>query len=154
MTIPLILLTLCVLGLVFFLKGNSQRRISEMNALEEEKNALKNKFEFMKDQRRELKKLIQDKENELARVRRGQEGIKTFSAKEMDLGEVNESDMVSRYLIKEGKITMEQNEKVLGKMETMKMDFLATCLTMGYIDIKTAEKATKVNKLGSNLKAS
>lgn len=154
MTIPIILLVVCMLGLFFFLKGNSQRRISEMNALEDEKNSLQSKYDFMVEQRRELKKLIEDKENELSRLKRGQEGIQTYTTKEMNLGEVDECDKVSRYLIKEGKITLEQDEKAKTKMETLKMDYLGACLTLGYIDIQTAEKAAKINKLSGSLKPS
>ncbi len=154
MVIPLILLAVCVLGLFFFLKGNSQRRISEINALEDEKNSLQSKYDFMCEQRRELKKLIEEKENELSRVKRGLEGIQTYTTKEMNLGEVDDSDKVSRYLVKEGKVTLEQDEKAKNKMETLKMDYLGACLTLGFIDIATAEKAAKINKLSETLKSS
>lgn len=152
MTIPLILLGVCMLGLFFFLKSNSQRRVTEINSLEDEKNSLQSKYDFMVDQRRELLKTIDEKENELAQVKRGQTNIQTYSAKEMNLGEVDESDKVSRYLIKEGKITLEQDGKARDKMATLKMDYLGACLTLGYIDIKTAEKAAKINKLNGSLK--
>ncbi|MGL1862079.1 MAG: hypothetical protein OCC46_06110 [Pseudodesulfovibrio sp.] len=105
----------------------------------------------MADQKRELNQEIQDKENELSRLRNGQEGIQTYTTKEMEIGEVDESELVSRYLLKEGKISLEQNENALDKMETMKLDFLGTCLTLGYIDINTAKKAAKVNKLAVKL---
>lgn len=152
MTLPIILLIVGVVGLFLFLKSGSQRKIQEFNALEDEKNALQAKYDYMCDQRRELKKTINDKENELASVKSGQEGIRTYSAKEMDLGETDENDKVSRYLIKEGKISLEQDGNARDKMETLKMDYLGACLALGYIDIQTAEKAAKINKVSGSLK--
>lgn len=152
MTIPLILLVVCVAGLFFFLKSNSQRRIAEINRLEDERHALQNKYDYMVEQRKELLKLIDDKENELAAVKRGQTGIQSYTAKEMDLGEVDESDKVSRYLLKEGKLTLEQDDKARKQMATLKMDYLGACLTLGYIDINTAKKAAKINKLSGAFK--
>lgn len=149
MTVPIILLILGILGLIFFLKGNSQRREAEITKLEENKNTLQSKYDYMIDQKRELLKQIEDKENELARLRSGQEGIKTYTTKEMEIGEVDEGDKVSRYFIREGVITLEQDEKVRSKIKTLKMDYLGTCLTLGMIDIEMAKKAAKILKLSS-----
>ena len=151
MTIPIIIFFVGALGLFFFLKGNSQKKSSEISSLEGEQNSLQSNYEFLADQKRELNQEIQDTENELSRLRNGQEGIQTYTTKEMEIGEVDESELVSRYLLKEGKISLEQNENALDKMETMKLDFLGTCLTLGYIDIDTAKKAAKVNKLAVKL---
>ncbi|MDC0336234.1 hypothetical protein OAN24_05005 [Pseudodesulfovibrio sp.] len=151
MTIPIIIFVIATVGLFFFLKGNSQKKSTEIQTLESEKHSLQSKYDFMVEQRNELVKLIQDKENELSRLRSGLDGIQTLSTREMNLGEVDESDKVSRYLLKEGIITLEQDDKVRSKMGTMKMDYLAACLTLGIIDLDVAKKAAKINKLATKL---
>ena len=93
------------------------------------------------------------KENELATLRNSQEGIKTISSRDLNLAESKDSpdDKVSRYLVQKGLISLEQSEKVTGKMKTLQMDFLGTCLTLGYIDLDTAKATLKATKVTSKL---
>jgi hypothetical protein len=141
------ILIVIALVLFFVLNTISSKRLSEINALESEKRTQESKFEFMINQRSELRKEIDDKERELANLKHGQEGIKTYSSYDLNISNESDNDKVSRYLIQEGKITLEQNEKVLKKMELLKMDFLGAALTLGYIDLKTAQQTMKVNKV-------
>lgn len=49
----------------------------------------------------------------------------------------------SDWLVKNGKISMEQYSKVYERMKGMSMDFVTTCLTLGFIDKATAAEAKK-----------
>lgn len=147
MTVSLILLSVLLLGTFFAYKAISQKCTLELHALEKKKVQLTQKYEFMIEQRKQLKNELKDKERQLATLRNNESGIKTISSKDLDIIEVDENEKVSRYLIQEGRITLEQNEKVLQKMGTMQMDYLGVCLTLGYIDIETAKKTIKINKI-------
>ena len=101
----------------------------------------------MMDQTKMLKKECEEKERQLTTLRNNQEGIKTISLEDLDIEDIDENEKVSRYLIQEGKITMEQNEKVLQKMNILQMDYLGVCMTLGFINLDTAKKAIKINKI-------
>lgn len=144
---PIILL-IGVLAVVFFIYHSiSQKAAMQLNALEKQRATLVQRYEFMVDQRKALKEEVKDKERELTTLRNNESGLKTISARDLELDEVDENDKVSRYLIQKGKLTLEQNERVLKKMETLQMDYLGVCLTLGLIDMKTAQKAIKINKI-------
>ncbi len=145
-----ILLVIIAVALFFVMNSISAKRLSEVNALESQKRSLESKLEFMLDQRNKLRREIVDKERKLTTLKNSQEGIKTYSARDLDITDENDDEKVSRYLIQQGKISLEQNEKVFKKIDVLKMDFISTCLALGYIDLKTAQKALKVNKITSN----
>lgn len=145
----IIILVLAGIGLFFVMNTISTKHLAEINALESQKHALVNKFDFMLNQRKMLEKEIEQKEEELATMRNSQEGIKTFSSRELHIDNESDDQKMSRYLLQEGKISLEQNEKVMKKMDIIKMDYVATCLALGYIDLNTAKKAIKINKISS-----
>ena len=135
------------IALFFILNKISTDRVTEIRSLESKKNSMMSKYEFMIKQRRELRKEIEDKERQLATLRNSEFGIKTISASDLDIVEVDDNEKVSRYLLQDGKITLEQNERVLQKMDVLQMDYLGTCLTLGFINLDTAKKAIKINKI-------
>lgn len=147
MTFSLIFLFILLLGTFLAYKAISQKCSLELHALEKQKIQLNQKYEFMVGQKRQLRDEVKDKERQLMTLRNNESGIKTISANDLDMIEVDENEKVSRYLIQEGRITLEQNETVLKKMGTMQMDYLGVCLTLGYIDIETAKKTIKINKI-------
>lgn len=144
-----IILVLAGVVLFFIMNTISTKHLAEANALESQKHALLNKFDFMVNQRKALRKEIEKKEQELASMRHGQEGIRTFSSRDLQIDNESDDQKMSRYLIQEGRISLEQNENVIKKMEVLKMDYIAACLTLGYIDLATAKKAMKINKISS-----
>ncbi len=150
MTLTIIILSVGILCFFYLYRIITKKRVFEDASLESQRNSAKNKYQFMLNHRRDLKDELADKERALATLRNSQEGIKTISAKDLDIDEVDENDKVSRYLIQEGKITLEQNEKVLKKMQILQMDYIGVCLTLGFIDLKTAKKAIKINKIVTN----
>jgi len=153
MFILLIILILAAFGLMFMFRSISMARTLRINALEEMRQEVNNKYEFLREQKQDLVKTLAEKENQLSTLRNSQDGIKTVSARELNLADAKDSpdEKVSSYLIKLGAITMEQNEKVRTKMKTLNMDFLGTCLTLGYVDLETAKKAIKANQIEHTL---
>ncbi|QJB58000.1 hypothetical protein [Pseudodesulfovibrio sp. zrk46] len=141
-----------IIGVGFFLAVNriSTQRNVELNRLENKKRSQYERYQFMLQQRSLLRKEVDDKERKLTTLRNNEQGgIRTVSTSDLNIDEIDDNEKVSRYLIQQGKITMEQNEKVLQKMGVMQMDYLGTCLALGFIDLKTAKQAIKVNKIAS-----
>ena len=147
MILPIIILIVIVGVFLFIYQMISQNKIFKLNALAAQKKTAKSKYEFMMDQTKVLKKECEEKERQLTTLRNNQEGIKTISLEDLDIEDIDENEKVSRYLIQEGKITMEQNEKVLQKMNILQMDYLGVCMTLGFINLDTAKKAIKINKI-------
>lgn len=153
MFIFLLILIVAAIGLVFLYRAISMAHTLQMNTLEDQRQRITNQYEFLRDQKQELTREVARKENELATLRNSQDGIKTLSSRDLNLAESkdNPDDKVSRYLVKKGLISLEQSEKVAGKMKTLHMDFLGTCLTLGYIDLDTAKATLKATKVDSKL---
>lgn len=149
MILPILVLIVGVGIFLFLYRAISLNKISELSRLTTKQENLKNKYDFLLNQKRELKKEIENKKRDLTTLRNNQDGIKTISVEDLDVEDVDENEKVSRYLIQEGKITMEQNEKVLQKMEVLQMDYIGVCMTLGYINLDTAKKAIKINKVVS-----
>jgi hypothetical protein len=138
-----------ILAFLFLYQVITRNKVSKMNSLTMQKQNAQSKYEFMLNHKRELKKELEEKKRKLATLRNNQQGIKTISADDLEIEDIDENEKVSRYLIQHGKITMEQNIKVLKKMEILQMDYLGICITLGFIDLKTAKQALKVNKIHS-----
>lgn len=147
MIIPIIILATVAGVFLLIYRTISQDKVSKLKALESQRKTAKNKYEFVLDQKRELQKESEEKGKQLITLQNSEEGIKTISLDDLNVEEVDESEKVSRYLLQEGKITAEQNEKVLQKMDILQMDYLGVCMTLGFIDLDTAKRAIKVNKV-------
>lgn len=152
MTIPLILLALVAGGALFFYRVISQSKELKINTLSKQKQKYQSKYEYLVRKKNELKAELAEKERQLATLRNSQEGIKTYTAADLDISEESETEKISRFLISSGKISMEQNEKAMKKMAVLKMDFLATCMALGFIDLETSQKVMKASKGSSHLK--
>lgn len=151
----IVLLTFCAVILLFgfFFRAISMAKVSRLQSLESQRQKITSKYEFLREQKRELESELTRKEQQLTTLKNSQEGIKTFSAKELNIDSSVDSpdEKISRYLLQKGTISLEQSEKVQQKMATLHMDFLGTCLTLGFIDLKTAKAALKANKLQGKL---
>lgn len=139
-----ILLAVAV-GSFLIMNSISSKRLSEVRALESQKHSLQSKLEFMINQRNDLRKDVEDKERELTSLKNSREGI-PISVPDLDIAPEDDDHRVSRYLLKQGKLSLEQNEKVLKKMSVLKMDYLGTSLALGFIDLETAQQIMKMNK--------
>lgn len=140
---------LILLGVILFYVINkiSTIRLEEINALEDKRKSLINRYEYMVNQCNDLQNQVIAKERQLTTLRNNETGIKTISANDLDMSELDENEKISRYLIQEGKITLEQHEKTIQKMDVLQMDYLGTCLALGFIDLQTAKKTMKINKI-------
>jgi hypothetical protein len=110
------------------------------------KRNIQEKHDFILAKKKELTAVLADKERELATLRNSGDGIKAISTRDLETKDVDENEKISRYLLAQGKITLEQSQKAFDKMNTLQMDYLAVCLTMGFIDLETAKAAAKVGK--------
>jgi len=137
MIIPLILLFVSAAVAVFLFRLISQSKISSMNSLSNHRQKVENKYEYLIKRKNDLRADLAKKEKQLTSLKNNQDGIKTLTADELNINEEDEDEKISRFLISSGKITMEQNEKALQKMAILKMDYLATCMALGYIDLET-----------------
>lgn len=149
MFITVAILSFAAIALFLVVNKISTNRASKIRSLEHQRKALHDKFDFMIKLRKELRREVLQKEQEVQTLRNNTAGLKTFSSKDLDIVDVDDDEKVSSYLIQEGKITVEQNEKILNKMDVMKTDYIGACLAMGFIDMDTAKKAIKINKLAS-----
>ncbi|BDQ36529.1 hypothetical protein SYK_08890 [Pseudodesulfovibrio nedwellii] len=147
MTIPLIILCLTVLIFIFLLRMISQYKISNLNFLSNEQQKIQSKYDFMVKHRKELKAELEEKIQRLTRLRNNQEGVKIISSDDLNIEDVDDTEKISRYLLQNSKITLEQNERALKKMEILKMDFLAVCLALGFVDMETSKQALKANNI-------
>jgi len=141
-----VFLAICLFLIVNKISSNRAAKIRE---LEQKKRSMYNRFTYMVKQRNELRKEVEEKQRRADTLRNNQQGIKTISASDLNGENIDENEKVSRYLIQEGKITLEQNERVLQKMGIMQMDYLGSCLALGFINLDTAKKAIKINKIVS-----
>lgn len=147
MTIPLIILCLTVLIFIFLLRMISQYKISNLNFLSNEQQKIQSKYDFMVKHRKELKAELEEKIQRLTRLRNNQEGVRIISSDDLNIEDVDDTEKISRYLLQNSKITLEQNERALKKMEILKMDFLAVCLALGFVDMETSKQALKANNI-------
>nr|WP_287410428.1 hypothetical protein [Pseudodesulfovibrio sp.] len=147
MTIPLIILCLTVLIFIFLLRMISQYKISNLNFLSNEQQKIQSKYDFMVKNRKELKAELEEKIQRLTRLRNNQEGVRIISSDDLNIEDVDDTEKISRYLLQNSKITLEQNERALKKMEILKMDFLAVCLALGFVDMETSKQALKANNI-------
>jgi len=147
MIIPIIILCLTFLIFAFLLRAISQYKVSNISSLSLQQQKVQSKYEFMVKHRRELKAELEEKIQRLTRLRNNQEGVKIISADDLNINDVDDSEKISRYLLQNGKISLEQNERALKKMDVLKMDFLAVCLALGFIDMETGKQALKANKI-------
>ncbi|ADU62321.1 MAG: hypothetical protein KUA35_02225 [Pseudodesulfovibrio sp.] len=146
MTIPLILSGLC-LGIFLAVRAAmSGWRDRELGALETRNRAVRAKYEAVLARKRDLTRELEDKEHALASLRNNGEGIKAISTHDLDMDGSDETERVSRYLLSQGKVSLEQSQKAQDKMGTLQMDYLAVCLTLGFIDLSTAKAASKIAK--------
>lgn len=148
--IPIALLVLFFGGFLLFFRGITKRRTHQLAELASQRATVEGKYRVMVDQKKILKAELEEKERALSTLRANLDGLKTISASDLDISDIDENEKISRYLIQEGKITLEQNEKVLNQMANIQMDYIGVCLTLGYIDLETAKKAAKVTKTKTN----
>ncbi|WP_285906871.1 hypothetical protein [Pseudodesulfovibrio pelocollis] len=146
MTLSLALLGLGLVAFAMLRRLFSLRRDAELASLENRLGTVRDRFESILARKRDLARELDDKERELATRRSNGEGIQTLPMFDLGTETIDENERVSRYLVSKGKITLEQSQKAFDKMGTLQMDYLAVCLTLGFIDLDTAKAVARAGK--------
>ena len=146
MVVPLTLLLIIAVATFFFFRRISHGKINAMSDLSRRRQSVESKYDYLARKKRKLQAELTKKEKRLASLINNQQGIRIKTAAEMNIEETNPDERIGSLLISMDKISVEQNEKVRRKMEVLKMDYLSTCFTLGYIDRETSEKILKSHK--------
>lgn len=128
----------------------SKHRYATLNALHDEQHELTTKHDILAAQRRDLQREITEKETLLASLRAKDTPLPGVSAHDLDMEEEDANASFSRYLLTQKKITLEQHERAVQKMEILKMDYLGVCMALGFIDLETSQQAQKAGKLSAS----
>jgi predicted nuclease with TOPRIM domain len=129
----------------------SKYRYATMNELQNRQNDLETRHHSLREQKRLLDRELVNKEQALATLRSTQGDIRGITVADLEAAEANENEKIGRYLLNQGKITREQHERALKKMEILKMDYIGVCMALGFIDLETGRQAEKAGKLSTSL---
>ncbi|MEZ7198338.1 hypothetical protein [Pseudodesulfovibrio karagichevae] len=129
----------------------SKYRYATMNELHNRQNELETRHQSLRDQKRDLERDVAAKEQALATLRNTQGDFRGISMADLEAAESDENEKIGRYLQNQGKITREQHERALKKMEILKMDYIGVCMALGFIDLETGRQAEKAGKLSTPL---
>ncbi|XXJ20042.1 hypothetical protein ACR42D_10950 [Desulfovibrio caledoniensis] len=129
----------------------SKYRYATMNKLQNRQNDLETRHHSLREQKRLLDRELVNKEQALATLRSTQGDIRGITVADLEAAEANENEKIGRYLLNQGKITREQHERALKKMEILKMDYIGVCMALGFIDLETGKQAEKAGKLSTSL---
>jgi hypothetical protein len=129
----------------------SKYRFATMNELKNRQNELEMRHQSLRDQKRDLERDVINKEQVLASLRSKQGDIRGITVADLEAAEADENEKIGRYLLNQGKITREQHERTLKKMEILKMDYIGVCMALGFIDLETGMQAEKAGKLSTSL---
>lgn len=131
---------------IFLFRTISQRKEMEINSLHHKQLEVQEKYDFLASQKKALTAELAQKEEQLATLKNNTQGLKPLFSDGVEFQGMDETERISRYLLSSGKITLEQNERALNKMEILKLDFLGVCVALGFIDLETSKQALKANK--------
>jgi len=147
MTFPIIATILFFLIFFLIYRAISRNKIDQLTSLSSQKRSIKEKYSSSLKRRNELKNELAGKKDSLDLLLQPQKQkeINASPIKKIDPNKNKNHEKISRYLIQRGKITMEQNLKVLKKMETLQMDYLSVCMTLGFIDLDTTKQAIEMS---------
>jgi hypothetical protein len=129
----------------------SKYRYATMNELHNRQNELETRHQSLRDQKRDLERDQANKEQALAALRSDQGDIRGISVADLEAAEADENEKIGRYLLNQGKISREQHDRALKKMEVLKMDYIGVCMALGFIDLETGRQAEKAGKLSTPL---
>lgn len=140
-------LSLAVFFVIF--RMISKHRYATMNELFNRQHELETRHQSLRDRKRTLERELADKEQALTALKSNRCEIRSISVADLEADETDENEKIGRYLLNQGKITREQHERALKKMEILKMDYIGVCMALGFIDLETGRQAEKAGKLSS-----
>jgi len=127
----------------------SKYRYATMQELNNRQTELESRHQSLRDQKRVLERELTNKEQALATLRSNQGDIQGITVADLEAVEAGENEKLGRYLQNQGKITKEQHERAVKKMEVLKMDYIGVCMALGFIDLETGRQAEKAGKLST-----
>ncbi|EGB13936.1 hypothetical protein DND132_0721 [Pseudodesulfovibrio mercurii] len=127
----------------------SKYRYTTMNELYNLQNELETRHQSLRDRKRDLQRELTTKEQALAALKSDRGDVRSISVADLESVEMDENEKMGRYLLNQGKITREQHNRALKKMEILKMDYLGVCVALGFIDLETGKQALKAGKLST-----
>jgi hypothetical protein len=127
----------------------SKYRYATMSELNNRQNELETRHQSLRNQKRDLERDLAGKEQALASLRSSQGDIRGITVADLEAAEADENEKIGRYLLNQGKITREQHDRALKKMEILKMDYIGVCMALGFIDLETGRQAEKAGKLST-----
>ena len=139
------LLFICAGVAIFLFRVISQNKVASINALAKRKQALEAKYDSVLERKWELQSILSQKEQLLKTLIDAGNGVRIKTAAQIPISEEEEEDKISTYLIASGKITLEQDHKIRREMSVLKMNYLSTGVTLGFIDLKVSEQLSKGN---------
>lgn len=137
----LILCTVSVVVLFAVIRGMQSNLDMHVKQLNEERKTIEEKYLFTRRRNKDLKKQIANLQNALTLMEHDMKPALPEAGNKETLQD--DTRRISNHMITKGLLTVEQNEKALGKMEILNMDFLGTCLALGYIDLDKARGIVK-----------
>lgn len=140
-----IILIIGSIGCLFLIiKTFRASMFAQLKKLVEEEHAVEERYLFAQRRNKDLKKEIKKLEKDLT--------MAEYEMRPSDLPPIEkdkppsrkeEAERLSQYMLSHGMLTVEQTEKALKKMSSLRMDYLGICLTLGYIDLKKAKAIVK-----------
>ena len=140
MTFLILVFGISLLIFIFLYRQVTLYRVRVCNDLNNEQTKIQARFKATVERKRELVQELADKEIRLATLRNYGGRAPSVATGKLDLDEPDITERISRHLLSNGIITLEQNERALQKMEVLRMDFLGVCAALGFIDLKTSQE--------------
>jgi len=145
MVFSLSLLFICVGTSIFLFRVISQHKVASIHALAKRKKELESKYDYMLGKKWELQAELSQKKKQLETIVNNEDGIQIRTAARVNISEEDEEEKISTYLLASGKISLEQDHNIRKKMYVLKMDYLSTGVTLGYIDLKISTQLSRGN---------
>lgn len=128
----------------------SKYRYATMNELNNQQYEITSRHESMRTQKRDLQREIATKEQALATLKSNVGAVRSISVADLEVASgSNENEKIGQYLMNQGKLTREQHERAIKKMEVLKMDYIGVCMALGFIDLETGTQAKKAGKVST-----
>ena len=129
------------LAVFFFLyRQVTLYRVRVFNDLQNEQSRVQARYKATLERKQELTQELMEKESRLAALRSNGGRAPITPPKDLAVDELDITEKVSRHLLANGLITLEQNERALQKMPLLRMDFLGACAALGFIDLKISQE--------------
>ena len=139
------LLFICAGTAIALFRVISQHKVASIHSLSKHKKELESKYDYMLGKKWDLQAELSQKKKQLETIVNNQDGIQIRPATHVNISEEEEEDKISTYLLASGKISLEQDHKIRNKMSALKMNYLSTGVTLGYIDLSVSEQLSRGN---------